>query len=178
MTRRNTLASVYCALFAALIGICSQILIPLPSGVPINLALLAVVLCGALLPLRYALFSVLSYILLGMVGVPVFTGLAGGVGVLFGRTGGYILGYVPCALITNLWCKKLRRTVWLRAAGMSLGILACYGLGTGWFMQLTGMGLGASLAACVLPFVAGDVLKVALAAVLTPRLQKALKLTW
>ena len=98
---RNTLYSyLLCALFAALTAIFSQIMIPLPfTPVPINLALLAVWLCGIVLGAKRGAISILVYILLGAIGVPVFHGFMGGIGVLAGPTGGYIVGYLPAVVI-------------------------------------------------------------------------------
>ena len=97
--RNDTHALTVCAMFVALLVIFSQIAIPLPMGVPINLALLAVYLCALLLPLPYALMTIGVYLLLGLLGVPVFAGFRGGPAALFGKTGGYLLGYLLCALI-------------------------------------------------------------------------------
>ncbi|MEG2144157.1 MAG: biotin transporter BioY, partial [Oscillospiraceae bacterium] len=84
---------ILCALFAALTGVCSQILIPLPM-IPINLALFSVHVAGVLLGAKYGSLSMLVYVLLGALGAPVFAGFKGGFGILFGKTGGYIIGYI------------------------------------------------------------------------------------
>lgn len=160
------------ALFTAAIAVCSQLMIPLPM-VPINLALLAVYLCGAVLPPLYSTLSVAAFLLLGMVGVPVFAGLKGGVGALFGMTGGYLLGYLLCVLIIGFLRNRLLPTLWGRVAMFSAGLAVCYALGTVWFMAVTGHSLSKSLALCVWPFLPGDAVKIALAAVLTPRLMQA-----
>ena len=176
MARSNntTYALAVCALFLALIAICSQIAIPLPMGVPINLALLAVYLCALLLPLPYALASVGGFLLLGLIGVPVFAGFRGGPDALFGRTGGYLLGYLLCAATIG-WLRPRFPTFVGRCAIMALGLLLCYVFGTAWFMHLTGMSLMVSLGYCVFPFLPGDAVKILLAATLAPRLQTALK---
>lgn len=96
-----TLNLVMAALFAALTAVCSQIQIPLPM-VPINLALFAVHLAGALLGAKWGALSITAYALLGVVGAPVFAGFSSGPAVLFGKTGGYILGYILCALLVGL----------------------------------------------------------------------------
>ena len=93
------------AFFAALTAICSQIQIPLPY-VPINLALFSVHLCGLLLGSKRAVLSQSVFLLLGLIGLPVFAGFKGGPGVLFGKTGGYIIGYLLCALIDGLIAGK------------------------------------------------------------------------
>ena len=94
-----------CAIFTALVAVCSQITIPLPI-IPINLALFAVYLAGALLgPWRGAL-SLLVYLLLAAVGVPVMAGFRGGLGNLVGNTGGYVVGYIFAAFFTGLLVEK------------------------------------------------------------------------
>jgi biotin transport system substrate-specific component len=165
---------VLCALFAALTAVCSQLQIPLPM-VPINLALFAVHLSGALLGPAYGFLSMAIYVLLGAAGLPVFTGLAGGMGVLLGKTGGYILGYCFCAAFVGLWSRRTGHGFVSLCAGMALGLCLCYLFGTLWFMRLSGLGLYASLGYCVLPFLPGDAVKIALAALLARRLEKPMK---
>lgn len=165
---------VMCALFAALTAVCSQIQIPLPM-VPINLALFAVHLCGALLGPVYGLISMVVYMLLGAIGVPVFAGFMGGIATLMGKTGGYVLGYCLCALIVGLWSKHVGRSFLPLCVGMVIGLVACYVFGTIWFMVVTGLDLGASLGYCVLPFLPGDAVKIILAALLSQRLYAPMK---
>ena len=162
-----------CAFFAALTAVCSQIQIPLPM-VPINLALFAVHLCGALLGPLYGAASMVVYMLLGAIGVPVFAGFMGGVATLFGKTGGYVIGYCLCAFIVGLWSRRIGDTFWKLCAGMLIGLIACYVFGTIWFMVVTGMNLATSLSYCVLPFLPGDAVKIALAAFLACRLRAPL----
>lgn len=156
---------VQCALFAALLAVCSQLVIPLPA-IPINLALFAVHLAGAALGWQWGTASVIVFIALGAFGVPVFAGFKSGPTALFGPTGGYILGYVFDALIAGLWAKKIGRSFPSLCVGMVLGVAVCYAFGTAWFMQLSGRTLMESLALCVFPFLLGDAVKIALAAAL------------
>ncbi len=162
-----------CALMAALIAVCSQIQIPLPA-VPINLALFAVHLSGALLGPAGGALSVAVYVLLGMIGVPVFAGFRAGLTVLFGKTGGYILGYFLCAWLVGFLSRRRPFTFPRLCLAMAAGVFVCYFFGTVWFMALTGTGLAASLSLCVLPFLPGDAAKIALAAFLGLRLRPAL----
>ena len=168
-TRKITL----CARFAALTAVCSQIAIPLPL-IPINLALFSVYLAGGLLGAGAGTVSQLVFALLGAVGVPVFQGFTGGPGVLFGPTGGYIIGYLAAAWLTGWLSAKWGYTFWKLAAAMAIGLAACYLFGTVWFMILMKNGLVAALGKCVLPFLPGDAVKIALAAVLVKRLHPLL----
>lgn len=166
---RKTRLMILSALFTALCAVCAQIQIPI-QPVQINLALLAVHLTAAMLPPRYATFSLAAYLLLGAMGLPVLTGFRGGVGVLLDRTGGYMLSYVLCALVES-WLIHRKPTGKVRMVlAMALGTLLCYTIGTLWFMMITATPLWTSLMLCVLPFIPGDAAKVAIAIDLTRRL--------
>ena len=170
LTRQLVLA----ALFAALTAVCSQIQIPLPM-IPINLALFAVHLCGALLGAKWGALSMAVYALLGAVGVPVFAGFGSGPAVLFGKTGGYIIGYILCAAIVGLLSRRLGFTFLKLCLSMVIGVAVCYVFGTAWFMVISGLNLATSLSYCVLPFLPGDAVKILLAAFLALRLRKPLQ---
>ena len=170
LTRNLVLA----ALFAALTAVCSQIQIPLPM-VPINLALFAVHLAGALLGAKWGALSITAYALLGVVGAPVFAGFSSGPAVLFGKTGGYILGYILCALLVGLLSRRIGFNAKGLVIAMVVGVAACYIFGTIWFMAITGMNLQLSLTYGVLPFLPGDAVKIALATFLALRLRKPLQ---
>ncbi len=163
-----------CALFTALIAIFSQIAIPLPMGVPINLALFAVYLCALLMPPKLSLLSIAAFLILGLIGVPVFAGFRGGPAALFGKTGGYLLGYLLTGAVIGL-SRKWLVSFWARCAAMVAGLFLCYLFGTLWFMNLTNLGLLESLGYCVIPFLPGDAAKILLAALLAPRLRAAIK---
>ena len=165
---------VMCALFAALTAVCSQIQIPLPA-IPINLALFAVLLCAGLLRPTAAVLAMVVYVVLGLVGVPVFAGMRGGMAVLFGKTGGYILGYILAALAVALLRKHWGDSYWKLCLSMVIGVAVCYLFGTVWYMILTGTGLWVSLLNCVFPFLIGDALKILLAGLLTFSLKAVVK---
>ena len=165
---------VMCALFAALTAICAQISIPI-QPVPICLSLFAVELCGALLDKKYSVLAIGAYVLLGLVGVPVFSGFKGGAAALFGTTGGYIIGYLFCAFIISFVIEKWGREFWKQAIAMLLGLLVCYLFGTAWFMVLSGRTLAESMSLCVIPFLPGDAVKIVLAVVMSLALYKPMK---
>lgn len=164
---------ILCALFAALTAVCSQIALPTPWGVPINLALFAVYLAGALLGPVWGTVSQLVYLGLAAVGVPVLAGLGGGPAALFGRTGGYVIGYLMAALLTGALAPRGAGTRRL-AAAMAAGCIGCYALGTVWYMAITGIALWQSLLVCVLPFLPGDLVKIAGAVALARRVSRQL----
>ena len=112
------------------------------------------------------------FIALAAIGVPVLANFQGGPSAIFGKTGGYAIGYILTALITALLVRVLGRKFWALCAAMVVGCAACYLLGTIWFMILTGADLVSALGWCVLPYLPGDVIKIALAAILTIQLDK------
>ena len=162
-------ALVHCALFAALTAVCAQLIIPV-GAVPVSLSLLPVLLCAALLPVKEAVFAMAGYILLGLAGAPVFSGFQGGAGKLFSATGGYILGYLPCAAVIGLMLRRFGHTWPVRALSMSCGVCVCYLFGTIWFMVLQGADPVSCLKICVLPFLPFDAAKITLAVILSGRL--------
>ncbi len=161
------------ALFAALTAVCSQIVIPLPM-VPINLALFAVHLAGAVLGARAGFFSMTAYVVLGALGAPVFSGFMGGLGYLFGKTGGYIIGYIICAFVVGYFAQKYTFDFKHLCVYMTVGLLLCYIFGTIWFMVIVKCDLASALMWCVIPFLPGDAVKIALAAFLAVKLKPVL----
>ena len=147
----------------------------IPIGpVSITLGVFCVFLTALILPGYYSLLSVLAYVGLALLGLPVCSGFAGGPAAVFGPTGGYILGYFFIAFFTSLGARSQRLPV--TALCMAAGLLLCYALGTGWFMFLTGRDLAISLALCVWPFIPADLAKGACALVFQRLLKNRLVL--
>ena len=167
--------TVLTAMFAALIAVCSIVSIPV-GEVPITLQTFGVCLAAAMLGWKRGVLSVLVYLLLGAVGVPVFSGMTGGVGKLAGPTGGYIIGFLLTALLVGFAAQRWQRRALPLSLAMALGVLACYAVGTVWFMVVTHTGLGESLLLCVVPFLIPDAVKIAAAVILSNRLSKILRL--
>lgn len=166
---------VFTAVFAAVIAVCSILSIPV-GEVPVTLQTFAVCLTAALLGWKRGTLAVLVYVLLGAVGLPVFAGMSGGVGILAGPTGGYILGFIPAALIIGLAADRFDRRAVPLIFAMVAGVLVCYAVGTVWFMVVTHMGLVESLMMCVVPFLIPDAVKIAVAMILSNRLSKVVRL--
>ena len=177
-TKSKTLDMVYIALGAVLIAICSWISIP--AAVPFTMQTFGVFMVVGLLGGRRGTLSVLVYILLGAVGMPVFSGFRGGIASLVGNTGGYIIGFAFLALV--MWAmerlpvnKNVRQIL-----SMMAGLLVCYAFGTAWFMILytrtTGpVGIAAVLGWCVIPFIIPDLIKMGLAFVLSNQVGRYIK---
>ena len=173
MSNRTTML-ILSAVFAALVAVCSQIQIPV-APVPINLATFAIFMTAGLLGYRHGTLSLIVYVLLGSVGAPVFAGFSGGFGVIAGPTGGYIAGYILTAFITGYIIEKKttgfeKPSYPVLILSMVLGLAACYLLGTIWFIHITGWSLVKALVSCVLIFLPGDALKIALSTILLRRL--------
>jgi biotin transport system substrate-specific component len=166
LSRLTTRELAIAALFTALLAVSAFISIPVGS-VPFTLQVFVVLLAGIVLGPRLGLLSVLSYLILGLV-APVYSGGASGLGVLFGPTGGYLLGFIPAVLLTG-WLAGRRDSSAMRPvlAGL-VGVVPIYVLGATWLAVQMDLSPGAAIAAGVAPFVWADVLK-ALAASLTAR---------
>ena len=167
----------YVAVCAALMAVCSWISIP--ATVPFTLQTFAVFCSLGLLGGRRGTAAILVYLLLGALGVPVFAGFSGGIGILFGTTGGYLLGFILMGLVYWLGERLSMDSRNIRIISMILGLLLCYAFGTAWFMfvyarQTGAIALGTALAWCVVPFLLPDLVKMALALLLSGRLRKAL----
>ena len=184
ISRKNfsTAELVYIAVCAALMAVCSWISIPAPAPLaPFTLQTFAVFLVLLLLGGRRGFFTLLTYVLLGAVGLPVFAQFMGGVGVLFGTTGGYIIGFLFTAALYWALERVIGGKSVLKIAALVLGLLVCYAFGTAWFMvvyarQAGAVGLATALGWCVLPFVIPDLAKLALAWGLAAVLKKHVRL--
>lgn len=173
----KTLDLAYVGLAVALIAICSWISIP--TAIPFTMQTFAVFAVVGILGMYRGTLAVLVYILLGAVGVPVFAGFSGGIGVLFRNTGGYIMGFLFTALVTGAIIKLFGKKVWVMAAAMAVGLLVCYAFGTAWFMVVYArnngaVGIATALSWCVIPYIIPDLVKIALAVLLTKRVGKVL----
>lgn len=172
MKSRTKQLTLY-SLFAALTAILSQISIPLPfTPVPINLATLSVLLSGAILGKKGGAISQIVYAILGAVGLPVYANFLSGIGILIGPTGGYIIGYIIAAFVVGIIVEKSEKNLKSYLLSMCLGIIACYILGTAWFMYITNNNLISALTLCVLPFIPGDIIKIIFGAFIANRLKK------
>ena len=146
------------AMFAAVIAVLSQIAIPMPSGVPVTLQTFAVALSGSVLGWKLGAVSSFVYLLVGAVGLPVYSGFTGGAGILFGPTGGFIFGFILMAALCGAGTKLHNR-----AAGIIMalaGLLVCHFLGAAWYAITAGTSLWASVLVVSLPFVLKDIVSV------------------
>ena len=164
-----------CGMCTAMITVCAWIQIPMT--VPFTLQTFGIFVAVGLLGGKPGTFSVLAYVLLGACGVPVFAGFSGGLGIIMGTTGGYIVGFIASALVMWLFEKLLGKSYPVLISSMIAGLLVCYALGTAWFMlvysQNTGsIGLMQTLSWCVIPFIIPDAVKIFCASIVVKAIGK------
>lgn len=173
--RNKTRDIVYTAFFAVLIAVGSWISIPMT--VPFTLQTFAVFVTLGILGGRRGTMAVLLYILLGAVGIPVFSGFTGGVGILLGNTGGYIAGFLLTGLIFWGMQRMFGRSLGVQVISMLLGLISCYFFGTVWFL-LVYMRNGSTVSVvtvlgwCVIPFIVPDLVKLGLALTVARRVSR------
>ena len=176
--KTKTYDLVYISIFVVLIAICSWISIPLT--VPVTLQTFGVFIAVGLLGGKRGTLAVLVYILMGAIGIPVFSGFTGGIGILAGTTGGYIVGFLFSALLMWGMEKLFGKDTKVLAGSMILGLAVCYAVGTLWFMAVYAassgpVGILTVLGWCVFPFIIPDIAKIALALILTKRLSGVIR---
>jgi len=165
---------VFTALFAAVLCAAAPFTIAI-GPVPLSFATLVIYLAAGALGARCGTLAVLLYVALGAVGLPVFSGFEGGFHKIAGLSGGFIMGYIPCAFATGIIADTFKGRIWPYALGMVIGTFLLYTCGTAWFMFQTGSELAVSLALCVTPFLIGDALKIVISCVAAPKLRNALR---
>ena len=167
----------YIALMAVVICVCSWLTVPFT--VPFTMQTFGVFCALLLLGGKDGTAAVGIYILMGLVGLPVFSGFRGGAGHIFGPTGGYIIGFLFTGLVymlTEPWITSRRSLRW---ASLAVGLILCYMIGTVWFTAVfarrgTYYSLPAALGMCVLPYVIPDFIKMALAVYVSDRVNVAI----
>lgn len=165
---------VLIGLMTAVTCILGPLSIPLPfSPVPISLTNFAIFLAVFILGMKDATISFIIYLLLGAVGVPVFSAFSGGLGKLVGPTGGYLFGFIFLALIMGFFMEHFDRKIVPTIIGMIIGMAVCYIFGTVWLAKLMSLSFNEALALGVLPYLAGDVAKIIIAVIIGPRLYAA-----
>jgi len=158
----------FISVFTAIIAASAQISVPMPAGVPFTMQTFAVLLAGVILGAKRGAAAAFIYIALGAAGVPIFSSFRGGLGVIFGATGGFILSFPPMALCAGVFSgvspgKLGLRKPFLTAFGLILGAAVNYTCGLLMFCAVTSSGFGEAAALCVAPFILPDIIKMVLA---------------
>ncbi len=160
-------------LMTAITCILGPLSIPLPfSIVPISFTNLAIYFTVFLLGWKKGTISCLIYLLIGLVGVPVFSGFSAGPGKFAGPTGGYLIGYIFLAAVSGLFIEKFKGKIYMYAFGMILGLLTTYLLGTVWLAYQMDLTFYQGLLMGVIPYIPGDILKIIVTLTLGPILRK------
>lgn len=162
MKKAGSIAKI--ALMAAIICLCAMVTVP--AAIPFTLQTFGVFLALLTLGGRDGMWAIGVYLLLGLLGLPVFSAFQGGIGVILGPTGGFLMGLIPMALIYRAVTARFGDGKSSRLWGLILGLLFCYGMGTAWYALIYSkgsIGFAAAAGACVLPFVIPDGVKLYLA---------------
>ena len=171
------------AMFATLLSVCAWIYIPMT--IPFTMQTFAVFLAMFVLGGKKGTIVIIIYLFLGLIGMPVFSGGAAGPGVIFGATGGYLFGWLAIGLIE--WAteglserttdKASSHNKWIQVTTMCSGLLACYAIGTIWYVSVYAKGevmagMFTALSICVFPYIIPDLIKMALAYTISKRIKK------
>lgn len=173
-TKTNVYPLAMTAVMAAVIAVVAPFSIPAWGEVSFTLCTFVLYLSPYILGWKRAAVATLIYIMLGLVGIPVFSGFRGGLGVLAGPTGGYILGYIPMVIIGGLIMKAFPKNRAIHLGGMILATAVLYTLGTAMFCAMMNAALEVALVKCVLPFIPFDLGKMVIATGLGPVLRERL----
>lgn len=160
------------ALMAAVMCVISPFTIPISGGVGISMGIMIVFLMSYILEFPMGLVSCLVYILIGIIGLPVFQGFQGGIGVILGPTGGFIAGYIFIGFIVGLFVKLGNGKRVFFVIGAIIGLIVCYIMGCLWYMYLMEAGFKVAVMVCVIPYIFFDLLKIGIVCAIGPVLKK------
>lgn len=172
----KTTKMIYIAVMTVFMAICSWITIP--GIVPFTLQTFALYFGLWILGGKYTTYSLILYIIMGCVGVPVFSGFKGGVGVIIGPTGGYIVGFILLTGIMWIYEKITKKeSDVVKISLIIIGTLLCYLCGLMWYMYVSGVPFGKEgfvsvMMICVVPYMIPDALKIVLAKIVGKRVNK------
>jgi len=164
---------MFVAMYAAFLSILAQVTIPLPL-VPITGQTLAVGLFATIIGSRFSTYTILVYLALGTIGLPVFAGFTSGLGILFGPTGGYLFGFIPAAFLTGYWLERNGFTNTHAILANLLGMVITLGFGMAWLKFVTSISWNAAFMTGLMPFLPVGILKAIIAAYLGILIRKRL----
>ena len=170
-TSSKTQSIAMIGMFTAVLAVLSILQIPMPSGVPITLQTFAVALCGYCLGKKNGTLCVALYLILGFVGVPVFTGMTAGIGKLFGYTGGFLYGFLFLAFFCGLGSQLKNHAVGVL---VGVGLLICHVLGAFHYSVIAATGFGPAFLLVSVPYLVKDVLSIIGALVVALVIKKTL----
>ena len=174
MSKSKAYPIVLVGVFVAIISICAWISIPMVP-IPITLQILGVFITASILGAKLGTVSIIIYILLGAVGLPVFSNFIGGFGILLSPTGGFIIGFIFTALTIGI-ITSFKNSILINTLAMLLGLLLCYLFGTLWYCIYANVDFITAVLVCVVPFLIGDAIKIIVASILVTKLKKHMKI--
>ena len=174
MSKSKAYPIVLVGVFVAIISICAWISIPMVP-IPITLQTLGIFITASILGAKLGTVSIIIYILLGAVGLPVFSNFTGGFGILLSPTGGFIIGFIFTALTVGI-ITSFKNSILTNTLAMLLGLLLCYTFGTVWYCIYANVDFITAVLICVVPFLIGDAVKIATASILVTKLKKHIKI--
>lgn len=166
----------YIGLSVAILAVCAWISVPV-GAIPITMQTMGVCVVAGLFGIKKGTVAVFSYLVLGAIGVPVFSNFQGGIGYLAGATGGFATGFLLTALVIGIAVEKFGNKPLVTALSMMVGVALCYCVGCVWFALVysNSASLGTVFTTCVLPFIVPDIIKIALSVLLVQKLKKFIK---
>ncbi|WP_455662145.1 biotin transporter BioY [Pradoshia sp.] len=173
MNSPKTRNMIIIAMYASILSILAQIIIPLPL-IPITGQTLAVGLIATIIGSRFSTYTIFVYLALGIIGIPVFSGFTSGLGILFGPTGGYLLGFIPAAFFTGYWLEKRGFTNTHAVIANLLGMVITLVFGVLWLKFFASISWNAAFVTGFMPFLPVGILKAAIAAYLGILIRKRL----
>lgn len=171
----NIIKIALVGVMAAVICVLGPLSIPLPfSPVPISLTNLAIYFTMYIIGMKRGTISYIIYLLIGFIGVPVFSAFTSGPAKLLGPTGGYLIGFIFLAVISGFFIDKWPKKLWLHLIGMIAGTAVCYLFGTAWLAYQGGYTFYQALWAGVILFIPGDLVKIVISMLLGSQIRKRL----
>ena len=175
MNKSKSYSIVLMGLFVAIMAVCAWVSIPMVP-IPITLQTMGVFITASILGAKKGTLSIIIYILLGAIGLPVFSNFTGGLGIILSPTGGFILCFIFTTIITGFILEHFKCSILTNIIAMTSGLVACYLIGTIWYCVYAGVDVLTSLLVCVVPFLFGDAVKIGVSAILTTKLKKHIKI--
>ena len=177
--QHKTYKMVYSGIFAVLLAVCSWLSVP--TVIPFTLQTFGIFLTLLILGGRQGTITILIYLLLGLVGIPVFSNFGAGPGYLLGNTGGYAIGFLFIGLTVWSFEKMLGKKPVFQIVSLLLGLCICYAFGTFWFMTISmnsggTYGIMTVLTMCVFPFIIPDFIKLWFAFMISKRIRPLLSI--
>ncbi len=163
------------ALLLSVLIVCSQIIIPMPIGVPFTLQTLAIAVLAYLLPLKNSLIVLSTYLMAGFLGLPVFSGFTGGPSKFFAASTGYLLGFLPMIILLHFSKKNIKKHKLIAVIFGLLGLLSCHLIGISWLMYILHLDFVKAALLGSVPYLIKDIVSVCFGAIIAMKIEKILK---